>query len=121
MADKRKSSDSKASQGKSLESRLKAARKAAMGREPRGTIERGAFGVATRLVAELVAGLVVGGGIGWLLDRLLGTKPWMLVVFFILGSIAGIMNVFRAATQMNAGQIDGTKDGENDEDDSGPG
>ena len=120
MADKRKSSGPKASDWKSLESRLAAARKVAEGRKPRGSqIERGAFGVATRLVAELVAGLVVGGGIGWLLDHLLGTKPWMLVVFFILGSIAGIMNVFRAASQMNAAQTDDTDDDAKDDDAKG--
>ena len=107
MADKRKSSPGKAPD---LESRLAAARKAAEGRKPRGSIESGAFGVATRLVAELVAGLVVGGGMGWLLDRLLGTKPWLLVVFFILGAAAGILNVFRAARQMNATQQDDAED-----------
>lgn len=118
MADKRKSSSPKASDRKSLEGRLAAARKAAEGRKPRGKIERGAFGIATRLVAELVAGLVVGGGIGWVLDRLLNTRPWMLVVFFILGSIAGIMNVFRAASQMNAGQQDDTTNDVNDDSNS---
>ncbi len=64
--------------------------------------ETSAFGIATRLVAELVAGLVVGGGLGWFLDRWLGTSPWLLIVFFALGAVAGISNVFRAARQMNA-------------------
>ena len=90
------------SSGASLESRLAAARQASARPEPRAQMERGAFGIATRLVAELVSGLVVGGGLGWLLDHWLGTAPWLLVVFFCLGAAAGIMNVFRAAKQMNA-------------------
>jgi ATP synthase protein I len=43
----------------------------------------------------------VGGGIGWLLDRWLGTLPLFLLVFFVLGAVAGLLNVFRAAKQMN--------------------
>jgi ATP synthase protein I len=45
--------------------------------------------------------LVVGGGIGWLLDRWLGTSPAFLIVFFLLGAAAGTLNVFRAAKEMN--------------------
>lgn len=48
-----------------------------------------------RIGVELVAALIVGVGIGYLLDRWLGTAPWLLLVFFLLGSAAGIMNVFR--------------------------
>jgi ATP synthase protein I len=56
-----------------------------------------------RVATELVAGLVVGVVIGLLLDRWLGTKPWLLVVFFLLGAAAGLLNVYRAmAAQMRA-------------------
>jgi ATP synthase protein I len=121
LTDKLKPSTRHGQGKKSLESRLAQAKLAAEGRKPRAMMERGAFGIATRLVAELVSGLVVGGGIGWLLDRLLNTRPWLLVVFFILGAIAGIMNVFRAAAQMNAGQPPKTDDDTNDDtgDDTG--
>lgn len=44
---------------------------------------------------ELVSALIVGVGIGYMLDRWLGTKPWLLILFFILGSAAGLLNVFR--------------------------
>lgn len=52
--------------------------------------------MAMRIGVELVAALVVAMGAGWLLDRWLGTKPWLMIVFFFLGSAAGIMNVYRA-------------------------
>jgi len=47
--------------------------------------------------------LVVGGGIGWLLDHWLGTLPLFLLIFFFLGAGAGLLNVFRAAKEMNRG------------------
>ncbi|PCJ69464.1 MAG: hypothetical protein COA62_12400 [Rhodobiaceae bacterium] len=61
--------------------------------------------MAFRLSTELVAGLVVGGVVGWLLDDWLGTKPWFLLIFFFLGAAAGIMNVFRTAQLMSAAAI----------------
>ena len=65
------------------------------------------LGIAGRFATELVAALVVGGGLGWGLDWLLGrfgihTKPVFLIVFFILGAAAGIRNVMRAAAEINA-------------------
>ena len=50
-----------------------------------------------RLSSELVAGVVVGAGIGWLLDRWLGISPWGLIVFLLLGFAAGVLNVMRSA------------------------
>jgi ATP synthase protein I len=50
-----------------------------------------------RLSSELVAGVLVGGGIGWGLDRLLGISPWGLIVFLLLGFTAGVLNVMRSA------------------------
>jgi ATP synthase protein I len=52
---------------------------------------------ALRLSTELVAAVVVGFGIGFFLDRWLGTTPWGLIVFLLLGFAAGILNVMRAA------------------------
>ena len=51
---------------------------------------------------ELVAGVCVGGFIGWALDRFFGTAPFLMVAFLILGAVAGIMNVIRTAKAMQA-------------------
>jgi ATP synthase protein I len=50
-----------------------------------------------RLSSELVAGVLVGGVIGWSLDHWLGISPWGLIVFLLLGFVAGVLNVMRAA------------------------
>ncbi len=56
------------------------------------------FGMAFRVGVELVSALIVGVGIGLLLDRWLDTTPWFLVLFFFLGAAAGVLNVYRAAS-----------------------
>ena len=56
--------------------------------------------VAWRMVTELVAGLLVGFGIGYGLDVLLGTMPWFLVLFTLLGLAAGIRTMMRTAQDL---------------------
>lgn len=58
-------------------------------------------GMAMRIGVELVAALLVGVGIGWGLDQLLGTSPWLLLVFFLLGAAAGMMNIYRVMMGMS--------------------
>lgn len=53
-----------------------------------------------RMSSELVAAILVGGLIGYGLDRWLGTTPWLFLVFFMLGFAAGILNLLRAYRQM---------------------
>ena len=61
------------------------------------------FGLALRLGADFVAGVVVGGAIGWGIDRLFGTSPWGLIVFVLLGFAAGVLTVLRTAGLVEQG------------------
>jgi len=85
-----------------LEARLKSAReKSIASKTPgfsSGSKEMSGYSMAIRIGTELVAALIVGVGIGYFLDYWLDTKPWFLVVFFFLGSAAGVLNVYRAAS-----------------------
>ncbi|MBV9260245.1 MAG: AtpZ/AtpI family protein [Pseudolabrys sp.] len=67
------------------------------GSGPRSGADTSALAKGFRLSTELVAGVLVGAGIGWLLDRFLGISPWGLIVFLLLGFVAGVLNVMRAA------------------------
>jgi len=58
------------------------------------------MGIGFRIGVDLAAALAVGLGIGYLLDAWLGTKPWLLVLFFFLGAGAGVLNVYRAVQGM---------------------
>ena len=63
--------------------------------------KRGLFmGSAFRLGTELVAAVVVGTIIGFILDNWFDTKPWFIIIFFFIGVIAGILNVIRVAKNM---------------------
>ena len=67
-------------------------------RHRKAKLPTGGMALAGRVTTELVAGLVVGAFIGWAFDNWLGTTPTLMVVFFFLGSAAGMMNVWRALT-----------------------
>jgi ATP synthase protein I len=56
-----------------------------------------AMALGFRLSSELIAGVAVGAVIGWGFDRLLSTSPFGLIVFFLLGFVAGVVNVVRSA------------------------
>jgi ATP synthase protein I len=61
----------------------------------RGGLPSGTWGVGLRAGVEVVSALIVGVGLGLLLDRWLGTWPWLFLVFFVLGAAAGVLNVYR--------------------------
>lgn len=89
-----------------LNARLREARKkadAAAGRTSRKADARSGPAFAMRVGVELVGALIVGGGIGLLLDRWLDTTPWLMLAFFMLGAAAGFMNVYRVMTGLGQG------------------
>ncbi len=55
--------------------------------------------MAFAISAHMVAGLGVGGGLGYLLDQWWGTSPALLIVFFVLGAAAGFLNVYRTVSR----------------------
>ena len=61
---------------------------------PRQKKQSGA-GFGFKISTEIIAALVVGVGIGLIVDKYLGTKPFGLIIFFIFGAIAGFLNVYR--------------------------
>ncbi len=54
-----------------------------------------ALGAGMRAASELVAGVLVGTGIGFMLDRYFGTMPLFLLIFMIVGTVAGFRNIYR--------------------------
>ena len=58
------------------------------------------IGFAFKMSTEMVAAVVVGTIIGFILDCWFGTKPWLILIFFFVGVVAGILNVFRSAKSM---------------------
>jgi ATP synthase protein I len=52
---------------------------------------------ALRMSSEFAAGVIVGAGLGWFFDYVLGTSPWGLIVFLMLGFAAGVLNILRSS------------------------
>lgn len=87
-------------------------------RTTRITDPRGGLGLAMRIGVELVAALIVGAGAGLLVDWWLGTRPWAMVVGFVLGAAAGMLNVYRVMSGM--GQAVGYRRAEERKDEEPP-
>jgi ATP synthase protein I len=85
-----------------LDARLRRAREREAGPPEASQPRFSGIGIAFRVGVELVAGIAVGAGIGLLADHWLGTSPWGLVVFCILGWGAGVLNVYRVMTGMGS-------------------
>jgi len=84
-----------------LETRLKIAKSKLQNEKIKDTEKKGVFlGNAFKLGTELVAAVAVGVIIGFILDNWFGTKPILIIVFFLFGSTAGILNVIKAAKRM---------------------
>ena len=59
------------------------------------------LGKALKISTELVAAVVVGTTLGFILDNWFGTRPWLTISFFIMGVAAGILNVIKSAKNMH--------------------
>ena len=84
-----------------LSTRLKIAKKKAnknyLNNDKKNT---SSLGTALKLSTEMVAAVLVGSIIGFILDNWFDSKPWLTVIFFFVGAIAGISNVIRSAKLM---------------------
>jgi ATP synthase protein I len=88
---------------KRLEDRIAAARaKREPVRRAHGEFTQGSL--AWRMVIELVVGMVLGLALGWGFDSLLGTRPWGLVIFALLGFAAGVRTMLRTAREVQSGK-----------------
>ena len=84
-----------------LDTRLKIAKSKLENSEINTDRKKGVFlGNAFKLGTELVAAVAVGSIIGFILDNWFGTKPLLIILFFLFGSAAGIYNVIKAAKKM---------------------
>ena len=66
----------------------------------RNSAPNSSIGVAFKMSTELVAAVAVGTIIGFILDNWFGTKPWLILIFFFVGVVAGVMNVVKSAKKM---------------------
>jgi ATP synthase protein I len=83
----------------------------------RNTNNMAGLGAALRLTSEFIAGIVVGSLVGWLIDKVAGTSPFALIVFFLLGFCAGVLNVLRSAGLVaeQGSEVNGSVKGGGDE------
>ena len=87
---------------KEISTRLKIAKKNIKKKSEKNNGSNAAsLGKALKISTELVAAVVVGSTIGFLLDSWFDTKPLLVISFFFMGVAAGILNVFRSAKKMN--------------------
>ena len=71
-----------------------------MGREPEDSEANRKSGIAYAAAFSLFASVIALGGFGWLLDRVLGTKPWLLVTGLVLGAVAGFYQFIRLTSRL---------------------
>ena len=86
-----------------FKTRIKIAKKEVDQKSNNNDNKKGLFmGSAFRLGTELVAAVLVGTIIGFILDSWFDTKPWLIIAFFFIGVIAGMLNVIRVAKNMQS-------------------
>jgi ATP synthase protein I len=82
--------------------RAQAQRPAQAAAEQRRQSDMSGLSRGFRLASEFAAAIIVGAGLGYLIDMVLPTRPWAMVVMLLLGFAAGVLNVVRATREMNA-------------------
>ena len=86
---------------KDFKTRLKIAKSKLKNSSDYSKEKKGAFmGSAFKLSTELVSAVAVGTIIGFILDNTFDTKPWLIIIFFFVGVVAGIINVIRSSKKM---------------------
>ena len=84
----------------SLEERLRAARTAEIARTNQAPSKpQSGYKQGSRVLTELIAGPAGGAIVGWLLDRWLGTSPWLLLVMMALGVVVAFRNIYRISNE----------------------
>ena len=84
-----------------FKTRLEIAKKKIKKKYPKNNNEpKSNIGIAFKMSTELISAVLVGTIIGFILDNWFGTKPWLILIFFFVGVIAGILNVVRSAKKM---------------------
>jgi len=87
---------------KEISTRLKIAKKNIKNiKKENSSSNAASLGKALKISTELVASVVVGSTIGFLLDNWFDTKPLLIICFFFMGVAAGILNVFKSAKRMH--------------------
>jgi len=102
-----RNSDNQAASGKDLDRRLEDINKR-LGRDVKnedkqsGSVSnRNGFGYAFKLSGEFISAILVGAILGYGIDWLVGTKPWAMILFLLLGFVAGVLNVLRASGELS--------------------
>src|ERR1044071_1000412 len=95
-----------------MDAKLRAARvanpKPSQNEPPSNVMSHRQTGVAYRVLVDMIAGLLVGGFLGYWLDRWWGSKPYMLVAMTVLGFAGGMSNAWRAIKSYAKDAEDGT-------------
>mgnify|MGYP001412194482 FL=1 len=86
---------------KKFKTRLEIAKKKFANKNNENSVNKSSvLGAAFKMSTEFVAAVAVGTIIGFIFDNWFGTKPWLILIFFFVGVVAGIMNVIKSAKRM---------------------
>ncbi|MEM6463151.1 MAG: AtpZ/AtpI family protein [Pseudomonadota bacterium] len=99
---------------KRLEAELASRRSAELNDGKSEGANKSSYAKAFQLSTEFVAAIFVGTLLGYLIDRFLGTTPWGMIIFLLLGFVAGVLNVMRSAGVVAENRVTKTADNNDD-------